>query len=367
MPIIGFLAKRRRGKDTLADYLVSHHGFRKDSFANPLKEACRILFGFTDEQLYGNEKEKVDPRWGVEPRVVLQFVGTEIVRDQFHKILPDIGKDFWLKSFKLRYEEGLKKGIENVVIADVRFQNEVDLIHSLGGKVYKIVRPSLDEEDKKLSKDVEDKRMIDAFKELNKIAEKNGGELPPFPNLMKVSEDSIMKNSPPPESTMKRSSPSPIKLISMTCTLCHNDVLVECPICSNSESSSHPLTKLREMKCTLCHNTVLVDCPICSTPDCGCFSDTSKTITVDEDMEDDLPDLIQLAELKCGVCHQTSHVECPQCDGIAKEEKPLPTKQQFNQGHASENIDIIQNYDAIILNDRDLSHIYTQLDALIKK
>jgi len=58
--LIGFLAKKRHGKDTSADYLVKKYNYKKLSFAKPIKDACKILFGFTDEQLYGNLKEVKD-------------------------------------------------------------------------------------------------------------------------------------------------------------------------------------------------------------------------------------------------------------------------------------------------------------------
>src|SRR3990167_3895332 len=62
--IIGIGAQARVGKDTIADYLVKEYGFRKTSMASSLKEGIgRGVFGFNDEQLYGNLKEVVDKFW----------------------------------------------------------------------------------------------------------------------------------------------------------------------------------------------------------------------------------------------------------------------------------------------------------------
>ena len=61
--IIGLCGKKRVGKDTFADYLVDNYNFDKYAFANPLKEACRIMFCFNDEQLYGDQKEDFDSNW----------------------------------------------------------------------------------------------------------------------------------------------------------------------------------------------------------------------------------------------------------------------------------------------------------------
>lgn len=137
--IIGFLAKKRHGKDTACNYIVKKYGYKKMSFAYPLKNAVKHLFGFTDNQVNGNQKEIEDIYWGIKPRKALQFIGTDVVRNQFpQKLLSsDIANDFWIKRFDLWYKNNCEN---NIVISDVRFQNEVDYIHSLGGFIIKIER-----------------------------------------------------------------------------------------------------------------------------------------------------------------------------------------------------------------------------------
>ena len=76
MSLIGFLARKQHGKDTASDYLVKKYGYVKIALATPLKEACKVLFGFNDEQLYGNLKEGVDSYWGVSPRQIYQYLPT---------------------------------------------------------------------------------------------------------------------------------------------------------------------------------------------------------------------------------------------------------------------------------------------------
>tara|TARA_Y200000002_G_scaffold377243_1_gene382511 strand:+ start:1194 stop:1793 length:600 start_codon:yes stop_codon:yes gene_type:complete len=133
--IIGILGNKDHGKDTVSDYLVNKYKFEKKAFAEPLKEVCQILFGFTFEQLYGNSKEIPDKYWGVTPRNVLQFVGTELFRNKMSEIIPGISQNFWLECMR-------RKSIEydRLVISDVRFQNEVDFIHEMNGIVIKIER-----------------------------------------------------------------------------------------------------------------------------------------------------------------------------------------------------------------------------------
>lgn len=142
--MIGFLAKRRRGKDTACDYFVEQ-GYTKRAFAEPLKRGVQQWFGFTDEQLFTDKKDCIDPEWGISPREACQVIGSEVVRDLFPTILlSGIGNDFWIKNASIWYNKNYENHKGLVVWADVRFQNEVDYILNNGGKVYKIIRPELD-------------------------------------------------------------------------------------------------------------------------------------------------------------------------------------------------------------------------------
>jgi hypothetical protein len=76
--IVGILGKKRSGKDTTGDYLVANKNFVKYSFANPIKRGAMELFGFTEEQVFGDAKDEIDPTWGITPRLVLQIMGGAI-------------------------------------------------------------------------------------------------------------------------------------------------------------------------------------------------------------------------------------------------------------------------------------------------
>lgn len=143
--IIGLLGKKRVGKDTVADYLVKSHGFTKLSFADPLKRACQELFSWNDVQIYGNEeKEIVDKYWGITPRQSLQYVGTELIRNQMENLIPGIKDDFWVKCAMRIIDKNPNK---NYVIADCRFINEVNAIHAAGGSIWKISRDGVTSDD----------------------------------------------------------------------------------------------------------------------------------------------------------------------------------------------------------------------------
>jgi len=140
--IIGFVGFIGSGKDTAADYLVNFHGFRRDSFANTLKDAVAAVFGWDRTLLEGRTtearewREQIDPWWAdrlsmpnLTPRLILQLWGTEVCRQGFHD-------DIWIASL----ENKMRKTKDNIVIRDVRFPNEIKAIKNAGGKVIRVVR-----------------------------------------------------------------------------------------------------------------------------------------------------------------------------------------------------------------------------------
>ena len=141
--LIGIIGKKRSGKDTSGDYLVTNKNFIKYSFANPLKRGAMEMFGFTEDQVFGDAKDIIDPVWGVTPRLVLQVLGTELMQYELQKQIPEfqtIGRGFWVKRFKQWYANN--KNLD-VVICDVRFQHEANSILEMGGQVWKVERPGL--------------------------------------------------------------------------------------------------------------------------------------------------------------------------------------------------------------------------------
>ena len=140
--IIGICGFIGSGKDTVADYLTNFHEFRRESFANSLKDAVAQVFGWDRTMLEGRTKqarewrEQVDPWWSdrlkmpeLTPRWVLQHWGTEVCRHGFHD-------DIWIASLenKLRHSE------DDVVISDCRFPNEIAAIRRANGLVVRVIR-----------------------------------------------------------------------------------------------------------------------------------------------------------------------------------------------------------------------------------
>lgn len=128
--VIGLGYKARVGKTTTAEYLNKHYGYSVGAFADTLKDAARVIFGLSQEQLYGDQKEVEDLYWRDTPRNIIQKLGTECMRWGYRE-------DVWVLALgrKVLSQPG------NWAIADVRFPNEIDAIRSWGGKVVLVNRP----------------------------------------------------------------------------------------------------------------------------------------------------------------------------------------------------------------------------------
>lgn len=142
--VVGITGKKGNGKDTVGEHLVKKHGYVRIAFADALKDACRCIFGFTEEQLYGGLKEEVDEFWQTSPRIILQFVGTELFRDKMLEIMPWINKNIWVEVVKKKMTDIWKTNPNaKFVITDVRFPNEMDMIKSFNGVTIRVNRPNV--------------------------------------------------------------------------------------------------------------------------------------------------------------------------------------------------------------------------------
>ena len=140
--IIGICGLIGSGKGTVADFLVEQRGFTKISFADRLKDGVASVFGWDREMLEGNTddsrawREKVDPYWSTElgnpvtPRLVLQLFGTDCMRNGFYD-------GIWVSLVK---KQLLENPDSNFVIPDVRFENEAEMIRSIGGQLWRVKR-----------------------------------------------------------------------------------------------------------------------------------------------------------------------------------------------------------------------------------
>ncbi len=128
--LIGLAGPAQSGKSTVATYLKNQHKFHEDSFAAPIREFVAHILSLS---LKGLEfyKEKQIPSFTYTPREMMQTVGTEWGRQM-------IQDDLWLVSLLRRIEN---HKAQDIVISDVRFDNEAVVLRNLGGEIWYIARP----------------------------------------------------------------------------------------------------------------------------------------------------------------------------------------------------------------------------------
>lgn len=156
MKVVGITGKKRAGKDTFATLLGAayraQHGdqvrVERLAFADALKrEICAVL-GITLEALEA-DKEFYRP--------VLQWWGTEWRRGKH-------GADYWVRLLRYRIE---RSPADLVLVPDVRFGDEAELIHALGGVVVRVEKLGQDSADAHASEnamnDYEPDMVVQAF------------------------------------------------------------------------------------------------------------------------------------------------------------------------------------------------------------
>ena len=131
MKLIGITGPARSGKDTIGDMLCDNYPMFPIGFADALKNAAATLLNRSEREMHGLDdfdRELILPEWGFSTRHFLQVLGTEGCRKLFRE-------DFWINRVKIEI-----KGHDNVVITDVRFENEAAFVREMGGEVWHVTR-----------------------------------------------------------------------------------------------------------------------------------------------------------------------------------------------------------------------------------
>jgi hypothetical protein len=128
--IIGISGKMGSGKDTLAKYINDiDPSFKIKHFADPLKECVQQLIKSPDLHTQSGKKYYIE--WlGMTARELLQKFGTAIREG--------VDSDFWVKLLLNNSKN------EDIIIADVRFPNEVKAIKEAGGIIVRIERKNIE-------------------------------------------------------------------------------------------------------------------------------------------------------------------------------------------------------------------------------
>ena len=161
-PLVGFVGLKRSGKDTAAQALVDQ-GWTRMAFADPLKDMAMKLRGVWVEVPEGVHLDAAVPvmrdssghggsfaqyhyvvdALGMEAakdlvpdvRRLLQTLGTDCVRGTF-------GGTAWVDLMRDNVLQAIHDG-QSVVLTDVRFHEEFDLVQRLGGIVIGVWRGSV--------------------------------------------------------------------------------------------------------------------------------------------------------------------------------------------------------------------------------
>jgi hypothetical protein len=152
MKLLVISGKKGSGKDTLATYLINN-GWSSMAYADTLKEALMVLFNWDKSIFEHSTKELIDNEWGTSPREMCQLLGTEFLREKCSflntTIYHPITKEPFQATFHIkRVHQKILKLLEdnpntNIVITDGRFPDEIEYVKWMGGKVIKIERPLL--------------------------------------------------------------------------------------------------------------------------------------------------------------------------------------------------------------------------------
>ena len=144
--IIGLIGQKRVGKDTVASIIKDFENeYKCMALADPIKDIARIMFNFSEKQLYDAEKDVIDTKWNIKPRQFFEQFGTDIMQFDIYKYLPTLEnsvpqRKFWVLSLLSKLSEN-----DKVIITDIRGQHELEEILKFNpnAKIIRIIRPHI--------------------------------------------------------------------------------------------------------------------------------------------------------------------------------------------------------------------------------
>jgi hypothetical protein len=113
------------GKTTAAGAL---DGYRLP-FADRLKHLCRLLHPGCEAYFYGSKKADVVPGTSYTGRELMQHIGLT---------MRELDVNIWVKQWVSALNA--LKGYNTVVVDDLRFRSELDVLHELGATIFYIHR-----------------------------------------------------------------------------------------------------------------------------------------------------------------------------------------------------------------------------------
>ena len=131
MQLVGITGLPRTGKDTVAEYLEDRYGYEPSSFAFNLKKATQALFNLDEFDAFDDTvKDMPIQPWNLSPREMWCALA-DGVKFKF-------GDDIFVR---LWAHKALLGDAEAVVVSDVRYEMEADMVRKMGGKIIHLSRP----------------------------------------------------------------------------------------------------------------------------------------------------------------------------------------------------------------------------------
>lgn len=172
MRLLGISGLKTSGKDTTAKAVAAalpDQNVQRVAFADKLKELAALAFGVEDDliarmdyakehwtiKIHGEPEQDIgvgdfeylsDSFW-ISGRAYLQNIGQaarKVFQDGFwvDQILPPLtGHSLFTTLDQQHHLQHFYPGVDVLCVTDVRYPNEADRVHELGGEVWEIIRP----------------------------------------------------------------------------------------------------------------------------------------------------------------------------------------------------------------------------------
>lgn len=135
--IIGLCGYQGAGKDAVATAL-GRLGYQRVALADPVKDVALEVFRVPIRALHGTQKDKSEPLPQVCDVVGNPRTGRYIaqrVGEAFREIDPNV----WVKYAEERIRQ-VQRLMPRVVVPDVRYRNEFEMVRRQGGVVWEVIK-----------------------------------------------------------------------------------------------------------------------------------------------------------------------------------------------------------------------------------
>ncbi len=139
--IIGIVGKKGVGKSTVANYICNNRNTKEFTFSHNMKSFLSTVYHIPIENFIDNNLKEVKiDKLGTTPRRLMQIFGMAM-REFQEKYIPELRiNNPWLHNVKEKIIEDFDQKVDIVIISDIRFPDELDMIKSMGATVIEIIR-----------------------------------------------------------------------------------------------------------------------------------------------------------------------------------------------------------------------------------